>query len=907
MMAWLGRVVSRYAWLIVIGWVLIAISFRATAPRWSDVAEDGDFAYLPADVPSAVGQRVRAAAFPHDRSNSQFVVVLARQKQRLARSDLFISFDLLRRCNNIYGAVCLRRVRQLTVDAKAAATDEQRQALQEELDRVLKQADEALNEAVRLDELIYREWDNQAHLPVGVEGYRPRRLAEAHFNRALLRDIQQRPSEAGTDRQEAGELNDQIDLTGSDPLPAGIAELPVVDLWTWRNDLFGKKLISQDEQARLIILQLSNEFMATENRHVVAWLEEYLGQAHAHQRDQQDPGMVIGFSGSAAVGGDLMRCAAESVQQTEWFAVFMVLVILLIVYRSPLLVIVPLFTIGIAVVTSTSLITWLTQASLPEQLQFLRPRVFTTTRVFIVVILFGAGTDYCLFLISRFKEVLRDDPKSSDAVEHSLAGVGQALIASAATTIVGLSMMVWADFGKFRYSGPVIAICLSVTLLACLTLAPAILGVMGRWVFWPRQAQSEPSRIGRRFWSNVGDVTVRKPAAILILVVLGLWSLAVHGWLVEDKVTYDFLNELSPNRPSRQGADLLRQHFPVGETGPLTVLLQRNQGELDSQDGRLAIRRLASSLQIDGVNAIRSSQNPLGEAAGDRRRFGITGNAQKLLLLRHHWRTKAVFLAQSDPWKGRVARMEVVLDDDPFSLEAMSTVAKIERRLKAITTDENSFWHNSSYSFAGTTAAIRDLRAVTQADQRRIQWTVVVAVFAVLLLILRRPITCCYMMVTVLVTYLVTLGITHIVFAQLYGDTFYGLDWKVPLFLFVILVAIGQDYNVYLATRVFEEQSQRGPFAGLQTAVEKTGGIISSCGVIMAGTFIALTSGSWGLLLPASLSPADGLRGMLELGFALAVGVSLDTFLVRPILLPAYFAIVARWQMRGGAPRTSMR
>ena len=229
MMAWLGRIVSRYAWLIVIAWVLIAITSRVTAPRWSDVAEDGDFAYLPADVPSAVGQRVRAAAFPHDRSNSQFVVVLARKKERLARTDVFVPFDLLRRCNNIYGAVCLQRARQLTSEAEAATTDEQRQPLLEELERVLKQADEALNEAVRLDELIHREWDNQAKLPAGAEGYRPRRLAEAHFNRALLRDIQQRPSEAGTARQEAGQLNDEIDLTQSDPLPAGIADLPVVE------------------------------------------------------------------------------------------------------------------------------------------------------------------------------------------------------------------------------------------------------------------------------------------------------------------------------------------------------------------------------------------------------------------------------------------------------------------------------------------------------------------------------------------------------------------------------------------------------------------------------------------------------------------------------------------------------
>jgi RND superfamily putative drug exporter len=347
-------------------------------------------------------------------------------------------------------------------------------------------------------------------------------------------------------------------------------------------------------------------------------------------------------------------------------------------------------------------------------------------------------------------------------------------------------------------------------------------------------------------------------------------------------ITYDLLGELRRDRPSVRGTELLRRHFAPGETGPLTVLAYRERGGFDSKQGEREIALLTKFLyDIPGVASVRSLAEPTGEPPGKTQLF----SAESLVKLaaKQHPITKATFVAQKEEYQGRVARFDLILRYAPFSAEAIALLNHIETKLAELR-ERNPAWRDARFHFAGTTAGIRDLKSVTESDGRVIQQLVVIAVLAVLLVLLRHPLICLYLILSVLWSYFVTIGAAEVFFAWLYGPGFHGLDWKVPIFLFVILIAVGEDYNIYLVTRVFEEQKTRGPLEGLRAALARTGGIITSCGVIMAGTFVSMTAGS--------------LRGMTELGFALSLGVLLDTFVVRTVLVPAFLALLARRQER---------
>ncbi|NNE00374.1 MAG: MMPL family transporter [Pirellulaceae bacterium] len=902
---WADIVTKGWPW-ILLAWILIAIGLRWAAPAWNDIAYDGDFDYLPATMTSVAGGRLLDDAFPGERSRSQIVLVIGREDEPLTKDDEIVGLDLLRRLYHRLAEVSWQRALQygyqggMVEDAGAAAP-------------WVRLTREALDQSLSIDERFYeRIADRVPDDP--PDRYTPR-MAIAHWDRGKLLELLGESEEvSGADFEAALILMPELP---TQVVPIEDRDLgpwnSMTDVLSWDDKVIGSRM--QKENARLAVMQLSSELAATGNIKTVEAVADLLRQVREYSMHYTDPGLHLEMTGSAAIGGETLLAARDAIRYTEWITVVMILLILAGVYRAPLLVAVPMISIGTAVLVSMSLVALLTQWSIDKTIPALDLRVFTTSRIFIVVILFGAGTDYCLFLIARLREeaVKAEWP---EACRNALSGVTGALMGSALTTVVGLGMLWIARFGKFHYTGPIIAICLLVGLLICTTLTPAMLRALGPKVFWPNvvkqqwsptmsllgdSAVNRSGTVGGGLWSWIALMITRRPVLWLLIGVVFLAVPGIYGLRNESSVTYDLSSQLNHAASSRRGLRLLSKHFKIGEINPVTVLLVRSEPAPREQFDK-EIRALSDRMyESPGVETVRTAIDPLGDFPPDREMGLLSGDAWKRRALQNHRIAQGYFFSSHPSYENRLSRIDVVFDGDPFSIETAAKVAQLGNMLRAEAEQPDSLWKGTRVLLTGTTPSIIDLRSVTLSDNRRIKIAVVIAVFIVLVLVIRRIGLCFYLIATVLLSYYATLGLTLLFFKAAYGSDFVGLDWKLPIFLFVILVAVGQDYNVYLVTRIIEEQRSLGWLAALRRAVSRTGGIITACGLVMAATFFSMTSSAW---LPTvaewfgvTAGGKVGLRGIIELGFALGLGVLIDTFYVRTILVPSFVALMG--------PRTS--
>jgi RND superfamily putative drug exporter len=649
--------------------------------------------------------------------------------------------------------------------------------------------------------------------------------------------------------------------------------LQIRSVHSYRDGLIGGRLTSADHKCTLIQVSLGTPFLALQTRTTVDRAEACLRRRLA-EAGADAPTLLA--TGPAGIGRDLTRASADSLDGTTLATVLLVVVILLLVYRAPLLALVPLATIAVSVWVALKLLALLT----------LIPGVHlvNVSKVFAIVILYGSGTDYCLFLISRYREELGAGRGLADSIRHGVAAVGGALAASAGTVVCGLGMMGFAEFEKVRCAGPAVALSLAVALAASLTLAPALLRLMGRAVFWPRGLPARPAAPGEGVWNWVSRGVVARPVLIWSAAVLALLPLVVIGLRVVP--VYKPTGELQPSAASVRGLAAIGHHFTAGETGPLTVLLT-SPTAWDSPEGRRRIAHLSRGFaQLDDVAEVRSLTQPLGTPLPDAPPppaghgpgllntlvCSVRANVNEGLEQAQHAAREHYLGTVPGPSGPRyVTRLEVVLHSDPFDAASRETLGLIETWLRKEMPRSGGGIEGACY---GVTVSARDLAEVTEADRVRVNALVLAGIFVILLALVRRPWLAVYLLGTVLLSYFATLGATSLVATAWSGRPLGQVDWRVPFFLFTILVAVGEDYNILLMTRALHERKRRGVDEGMRRALARTGGTITSCGLIMAGTFATLMLAR--------------LNTLVQIGFALAFGVLLDTFVVRPFLVPAF-------------------
>jgi len=616
------------------------------------------------------------------------------------------------------------------------------------------------------------------------------------------------------------------------------------------------RLVSPDGQAAMALVNLPTNFISPITARAVNAIDEALG------RMPRPVGLTVEMTDSAVGGRDYALKAEEALDRTTLVTIVAVLAILTLVYRSPVGVVVPLVSIGASVFLAFVVLAALAKGGW---------EVSDMERIFAVVLIFGAGVDYALFWISRYRESLQTKIEYGPAAVLATRFAGPAILAGAATTICGLSTLILTDLGPTRSAGKVLAIVLTIGLLAALTLAPPLCRALRGAFFWPVGAAGGSSIGQRHLWPRLARIVADKPVLCLLAGTLLLGLPALYSLRLPAR--FDSLSELPPDSPSARGFELMTRHFKKSQlyAGPLMIEFEH---PLALPDARQLSQSISDRIvPISGVDDVYSLGAPLGR----KQKAGMPPQLAGLL----SQLAAEFYISKSS----EVLRLEILIDHLPFSPEAMNIVeqaASISREEAAEYADR---YGQARILGSGLTAYVLSVRDVVQADQRRVMILATLVIGLIVLGLIRHLRLTVFMLLATWLTFGATVTFSDLFFTRVMGT--YGLDWKVRLIVFVIVVAVGQDYNIFLAARLFQELPQAGRAEAARRAIVSTGAVISNCGLIMAATLGSLWAGKLTLLQQA--------------GFSLALGVLIDTFFVRPILIPSFFLVVMRSRDQGQA------
>jgi RND superfamily putative drug exporter len=545
-------------------------------------------------------------------------------------------------------------------------------------------------------------------------------------------------------------------------------------------------------------------------------------------------GLEVHVTGFPAITSDINSAVKEADVKLLLATILLVLTLLFYVYRSPVLALIPLLVVGLAYVVAAGVIYGLNRTT--------GFAADSTSTAILLVLMFGAGTDYCLLLIARYRAAHAHHDEAGDALREAVPEAAPAIVASALTVAAALLVLLAGTFGVIRTLGPLNAIGVLVVLAATLTLLPALLSILGDRAFWPLLfAEARYGERGAPRWERRGRAVRRRPALYLLasLVLLGAGMLGLLAYHTDD----DPLRQFRVASDSIKGYEVVAAAFPPGVANPTTALIDRRNGRLQPSDVQEVSRSIMAVGDIAAVI-------PTGRRSHD----------------------------------GRAATLAVLFADNPFTPAALKRVEKLRR-------DVGDARPGVRVIFGDGSAERLDYDLAIKRDAKVLVPLVLLVVFAALVLLLRALVAPVYLLGTVILSYLGTLGACFVIFPHVFGRP---MEPLIPLIIFIFLVALGSDYNIFLMARAREEAVQDGTRKGMLSALVATGPVITNAGLILAGTFSVL------MILP--------IFALFSVGFAVMLGVLIDTFVIRSLCVPAITWLLGErswWPSKAVAGRRS--
>ncbi|MEY9979294.1 MMPL family transporter [Lysinibacillus sp. RC79] len=554
-------------------------------------------------------------------------------------------------------------------------------------------------------------------------------------------------------------------------------------------------------------------------------------------QDLASDNLHVRYSGPVGIATDAASLFSQADVKLLIATVLLVLVLLIIIYRSPLLAIIPLVVVVLAyVVISPTLGFFADHGWIDKDSQAVS---------IMTVLLFGAGTDYCLFLISKYREILFTIEDKTTAMKLAIKESGGAIMMSALTVVIGLATLSLAHYGAFQRFAIPFSFGVLVMGVAALVVLPAILVIIGRVAFFPFIPRTEDMahKKGKKQYKPthkishiIGRFVTHKPWIVIVVTLLLLGGLA--AFVPRIQYTFDLLSSFPENMPSREGFTLIEENFSPGELAPVQLVIDTEGIDIHLQ------QQLAKISYIDSVADVQ---------------IGEKNNAIQLY--------------------------ELSLNTNPYAKESLTNIPELKAEVIKMLEAEGIKDADKHIWIGGETASQYDTQQLTVRDETVIMPTMI-ALIALLLFIYLRSITATvYLLATVIISYFGALGAGWLILHHVMGAE--AISGAIPLYAFVFLVALGEDYNIFMISEIWKKRRTVDHLTAVEEGVVRTGSVITSAGLILAGTFAVLAT------LPIQV--------LVQFGVVTAIGVLLDTFIVRPLLVPAITTVLCRYAFWPGA------